>query len=92
MMFIAIGRFVAKKGFDLLLDAFKRYTDVATVEARLMIAGSGPLEQMLHNQAKALGIDKLVDFVAGSMMCLHLLTEGIFLFSRPVMNLLVLCF
>lgn len=62
MMFIAIGRFVAKKGFDLLLDAFKRYTDVATVEARLMIAGSGPLEQMLHNQAKALGIDKLVDF------------------------------
>jgi glycosyltransferase involved in cell wall biosynthesis len=56
---IAVGRMVAKKGFDVLLDA------CATLRARnvpfsLSLVGSGPLEEALRAQRARLGLDDIV--------------------------------
>ena len=58
---LAVGRFVAQKGFDLLLTA---WAEVLRHEpgARLRIVGEGPLQASLHAQARALGIDRGVDW------------------------------
>jgi glycosyltransferase involved in cell wall biosynthesis len=56
---IAVGRMVAKKGFDVLLDA------CALLRARnvpffLSLVGSGPLEETLRAQRAALGLQDIV--------------------------------
>lgn len=43
----ALGRFVEKKGFDVLISAMARLA-----QARLVLAGSGPLEARLREQAR----------------------------------------
>ena len=62
LTFVALGRFVRKKGFDVLLDAFKRYVETSPVPARLVLGGDGPLDRQLRRQADNLGIANLVEF------------------------------
>lgn len=62
LTFVALGRFVHKKGFDLLLEAFKRYLATSPIPARLVLGGDGPLDGQLRRQAAQLGIAHLVDF------------------------------
>lgn len=61
--FVALGRFVHKKGFDLLLEAFKRYVETSPIPARLVLGGDGPLDRQLRRQTDQLGIAHLVDFI-----------------------------
>ncbi len=54
---VASGRLERDKGFDVALRA------LAQVDARLVLAGSGPMEQELHGLAASLGVADRVDFV-----------------------------
>jgi glycosyltransferase involved in cell wall biosynthesis len=56
---VALGRLVHKKGFDILINVWKRIS-AAFPSARLIIAGEGPLRPILSEQAKALGIAESV--------------------------------
>jgi|ERR1700687_4135137 len=49
-LIVAVGRLVAYKGYDILLDALK------SVDAQLIILGEGPLNQDLNAQAARNGI------------------------------------
>ena len=49
------ARLTAQKGHDVLLDAFARVRAEAA-DARLLVAGTGPLESELHAQAERLGL------------------------------------
>lgn len=53
MIILSAGRLIHQKGFDLLIDAFARLGDL---EARLVIAGSGPEEAALAKQIAARGL------------------------------------
>jgi glycosyltransferase involved in cell wall biosynthesis len=55
-LIVACGRLVPYKGFDVLLRALK------SVDAHLIIAGSGPLEEELRNIAAAAGVADRVTF------------------------------
>lgn len=57
----ALGRFVRKKGFDILLRAFARLAREG-VRARLVIAGAGPQDAMLRGLAAQLNIGTTVEF------------------------------
>jgi glycosyltransferase involved in cell wall biosynthesis len=56
-----IGRLVRTKGLFEILEALKllRRSGVAT---RLVIAGSGPVEEALHQSARALGLEDIATF------------------------------
>jgi len=58
---LAIGRLVPKKGFSVLLAAFARVA-AKRPDARLWIAGDGPLREALAVQSKDLGISEKVSF------------------------------
>ncbi len=58
--FVALGRFVAKKGFDVLLDAFAILV-AKRPDVTLTLAGNGELRAELEAQIKALGLQKNVD-------------------------------
>lgn len=62
LVFVALGRFVHKKGFDLLLRGFKGFIDTSPAPARLILAGDGPLNHQLRTLAAQLGIAHLVEF------------------------------
>jgi glycosyltransferase involved in cell wall biosynthesis len=53
---LAVGRLAPQKGFGTLIEAASRWRDIKP-EPVLVIAGAGPLETELKNQAAALGID-----------------------------------
>lgn len=58
---LAMGRLVKEKGFDLLLDAFSViYKDFS--ELNVVIAGAGPAEMKLKQQASLLGLEERVFF------------------------------
>ncbi len=58
-----VGRLVEKKGLDVLLDALARITAQGHYpDLRLTVAGGGPLEGALREQAEALGIAHRVTF------------------------------
>ncbi len=59
-VFVAAGRMSPVKGFDILLEAFALLR--ATLEARLLLLGKGPLEGELAARAQALGIAGAVRF------------------------------
>jgi len=59
-----VGRLVAKKGVDYLLEAFAVIAR-SRPDLRLTIAGRGPLETALREKAKALGIADRVTFLGG---------------------------
>lgn len=56
---LAVGRHVAQKGLDLLLQAWPAVL-AAVPAARLVIAGDGPLTAALQAQAAALGVQESV--------------------------------
>lgn len=60
---LAVGRHVAQKGLDLLLTAWVR-VQAQMPTARLRILGDGPLTAALQAQAKALGVDASVQWLA----------------------------
>jgi glycogen(starch) synthase len=55
---LAIGRFAAEKGFDLLLEAWAQVRP----GVELLLAGDGPLAADLRARASALGLDDRVRF------------------------------
>jgi glycosyltransferase involved in cell wall biosynthesis len=60
---LAVGRHVAQKGLDLLLTAWVR-VQAKSPAARLRILGDGPLTATLQAQARALGVDASVQWLA----------------------------
>lgn len=60
---LAVGRHVAQKGLDLLLEAWA-VVHAARPTARLRIVGDGPLQDDLQARARALGVAASVDWVA----------------------------
>jgi glycosyltransferase involved in cell wall biosynthesis len=60
---LSIGRLVAKKGFDTLLEAAARLPP--TLHWRLTIIGSGELKGQLARRAAALGVAERVSFAGG---------------------------
>jgi glycosyltransferase involved in cell wall biosynthesis len=56
---LTYGRYVKKKGFDLLLQAFRRLVDEG-FDAYLTIGGSGPEQSELEHLASQLGVDDRV--------------------------------
>lgn len=61
--FLFVGRLVAVKGVDVLLDAFARLQPAAGQKTTLTIVGSGAERSALVARSKALGIDRRVAFV-----------------------------
>ncbi|MBX3622295.1 MAG: glycosyltransferase family 4 protein [Rhizobacter sp.] len=59
---LAVGRHVAQKGFDLLLQAWARVAE-AVPEARLRIVGDGPLRAEHERLAASLGVAASVDWL-----------------------------
>ncbi len=60
-LFFGVGRFVDKKAPYLALLAFDRMRRKHP-EARLALAGDGPLFETMHNLVEALGLDEVVEF------------------------------
>lgn len=61
--FIFVGRFVAKKNIELMLQGYAAYAKAAGPRARrLTMVGDGPLQAALAAQCLDLGIEGLVDF------------------------------
>lgn len=58
---VAVGRFVPKKGFAVLLQAVQVLRQQG-LDLRLCLAGSGPLERALKQQCRDLGLDSVVEF------------------------------
>ncbi len=78
---LAVGRFVGKKGFDLLLLACGLLRD-AGVDFRLTLAGDGPLRRKLARLAGRLGLSPMVSFpgfVRHDELKTHFLSADIFL-------------
>ena len=61
-VWLAAGRLVDQKDFSTLLQALALHATVFE-EARLVIAGDGPLESTLRAEAATLGVANLVQFV-----------------------------
>lgn len=57
---LALGRLVAFKGFDLLIDAFSRIAE-AHPSVDLVIVGSGPKKEELRAQVRRLGLEGRVE-------------------------------
>ncbi len=58
----AVGRLVHKKGFDVLISAWKSVSEKHP-NARLIVGGDGPLRKILEDQAKSLGIMETITFI-----------------------------
>jgi glycosyltransferase involved in cell wall biosynthesis len=59
--FIALGRMVKKKGFDVLINAFKEYLQSGR-DGRLIIGGDGPERDQLLSLATQPGLDHKIEF------------------------------
>lgn len=63
-IWLAVGRFQEQKDYPNMIHAFARAVREAQLpEARLMIAGSGPLERQARDLAASLGVSDRVDFI-----------------------------
>jgi glycosyltransferase involved in cell wall biosynthesis len=56
---ISVGRIVARKGIDVLLDVVRRLDDPRDL---LLVIGAGPLRESLEAQARELGVAERVRF------------------------------
>ncbi len=75
---LAVGRHVAQKGLDLLLDAWARVLPELP-EARLTLVGEGPLTPALQAQARQLGLDASLRWVpAARDMAAHYHAAAVF--------------
>lgn len=61
--FLFVGRLVYYKGVDILVEAFSIAVKTSDVSMNLKIIGSGPLEDFLKQQAKALGVAEYIEFI-----------------------------
>lgn len=61
LIFVSMGRFVHKKGFDTLIDAFHGIIKKG-IDARLVIGGAGKQSGSLTEQVQKSGISELVEF------------------------------
>jgi glycosyltransferase involved in cell wall biosynthesis len=61
-LFLAVGRFVAKKGPLLTLEAFARAARGRSADLRLVMVGAGPLLAEARQRAVALGVERQVLF------------------------------
>lgn len=61
--FLFVGRLVYYKGVDILVEAFSIAVKTSDVSMYLKIIGSGPLEDFLKQQAKALEVEEYIEFV-----------------------------
>lgn len=59
---VSVGRFVEKKGFDDLLRALAIAREKAKKPFKCFIVGGGPLEGMLHELTRSLGIEDVVEY------------------------------
>ncbi|MBB4122700.1 glycosyltransferase [Martelella radicis] len=60
--FTIIARLVPKKNISMALKAFAAYCEKARIRRKLVICGSGPLEDDLRREALELGISEDVEF------------------------------
>jgi glycosyltransferase involved in cell wall biosynthesis len=60
-VFISFGRFVQKKGYQHLIEAFALFSS-ERASSKLLIGGNGPLEDILKNLAIDLGLGDQVEF------------------------------
>ena len=60
-VFISFGRFVQKKGYRHLIEAFARFSS-EKASSKLLIGGNGPLESTLAGLAMDLGLEDKVEF------------------------------
>ena len=74
-LLLCAGRLVYKKGFAVAVDAFARIAG-AWPDARLVIAGDGPLDADLRAQAARLGIEERVVFAGRVDRTRHPLLVG----------------
>jgi glycosyltransferase involved in cell wall biosynthesis len=63
--FVAVGRLVRGKGFEVLMESFARVTRVLP-EAELMLVGEGPQRPRLEQQARRLGCAGQVRFAGNT--------------------------
>jgi glycosyltransferase involved in cell wall biosynthesis len=61
-VFLAVGRLSPQKNFPLMLRAFKDFVSVRP-DAKLLIAGVGPDEEMIKSVATGFGLDENVGFL-----------------------------
>jgi len=61
-IFACYGRMVNKKGFHIILNAFKKFTET-DIKAELIIGGDGPEMANLKSQSEDLGLGDRVKFV-----------------------------
>ncbi len=61
-LFLAVGRFVAKKGPLITLEAFARAARGRPAALQLVMVGAGPLLAEARRQAVALGVEEQVQF------------------------------
>jgi len=80
--FVAIGRLAPQKGFEVLIQAFAKYSDDGG-KGRLDIFGTGPEKEALEHQIQALGLTGKVS-LAGHLEDMHKLAraDGYILSSR----------
>lgn len=57
-----VGRLAEKKGLHILIDALPRVLDVYP-DVRLRVIGDGPERERLHARARALGLEKAIDWL-----------------------------
>lgn len=69
---LSYGRFVDKKGFALLLEAFARYCQLGG-SGTLTLGGSGPNEAALREQVESLQINQRVEFAGWISNPMHFL-------------------
>lgn len=82
---LAMGRFVAKKGFAELLHAYARLKARGTALPPLLLAGDGPLRSGLARTARELGVAELVQFVGWQKAAAQFLDRGT-LFVLPSLD------
>lgn len=75
-VFFSLGRFVAKKGYRFLIEAFAQVVTVLGPETRLMIAGSGPQETTLKRLVAERGLTAQVEFLGWIDNTASLFAEG----------------
>jgi glycosyltransferase involved in cell wall biosynthesis len=66
---VAIGRLSAEKGFEMLLDAFAGARAQTGSQHQLLLAGDGPLRELLQTRIGMLGLNqsvRLAGYVAGA--------------------------
>lgn len=73
---LAMGRFVAKKGFAELLSAWARLKARGVSLPPLRLAGDGPLRADLERRARELGLADLVQFVGWQKDAARFLDSG----------------